>query len=340
MKSSAERKKQAFVLQQQTLINQIAASEKQAQLALQTLEQQQAALKCAEDQLAAYERVYKNGGSSKVECLNAKIKVEDARAQMIAAQAKSRDLTGQVASAQHQLNEMRSKDAAAIAQLDAQVKGLSASIEGIPLKMRAQERKVAEVQTAFDVALKSAKAVSANQTLAIGAQEKKIQELNDAIAVQQDKIAQSEIKAPVDGVVARIHVVGPGQVVTAGQELLTIVPIREELCVEARVANDDAALIEPGQKALLSLPAFPQQQFGTLTGVIEQVDAFPADDKENGTSYKVTVRPSQTWIQARGRKIQLRNGLVVDSEITLRKKRLLLILLSPLLKLKYTHFRA
>jgi len=86
------------------------------------------------------------------------------------------------------------------------------------------------------------------------------------------------LRAPVDGFVQNLSITTAGQVVTAGQELLRVVPSGEQLEIQAYVSNEDIGFIRPGQEAIIKIDAFPFTRYGTLTGHVVRVskDAIPA----------------------------------------------------------------
>src|SRR5262249_26885611 len=65
------------------------------------------------------------------------------------------------------------------------------------------------------------------------------------------------LRAPIVGTVQQLSATTIGQVVKPGQALVTVVPLDAELEVEALVANKDIGFIEPGQRAIIKVDAFP-----------------------------------------------------------------------------------
>jgi multidrug efflux pump subunit AcrA (membrane-fusion protein) len=72
------------------------------------------------------------------------------------------------------------------------------------------------------------------------------------------------VRAPVSGVVFSVVLRNPQQVVAAGQELGRIAPHDAEMQVKVRVASEDIARLEPGQRADLRLVGCPYPDFDTL----------------------------------------------------------------------------
>ena len=63
-----------------------------------------------------------------------------------------------------------------------------------------------------------------------------------------------------------------GGVVRPGEEILQIIPLDEELFVEARVKPEDIAGVRPGQEATVKLSAYDYTIYGTLKGTVGRLE--------------------------------------------------------------------
>jgi len=95
------------------------------------------------------------------------------------------------------------------------------------------------------------------------------------------KLARTRVKAPFDGWVADLKVV-PGQHVTAGTELMTIVDL-DPIKVEVQVLEAELGDLEAGRKATVTFAAYPGERF---EGRVETIN--PVVDPESRTG-RVTV---------------------------------------------------
>ena len=80
----------------------------------------------------------------------------------------------------------------------------------------------------------------------------------------KDVLARTNIAAPVDGIVMDLKVHTAGGVVKPGETLMTVVPLEQQLVVEAMVKPEDVETIAPGQPVRVSFPAFATASAGTL----------------------------------------------------------------------------
>lgn len=330
---------QQFAIEEKKLSDEIDSLQRQLKLQQLATAQKEASVGISRKQLAAYERAFASGASSKTECLDAKMGVEDKERELTLAQSSQLQTDGAVQSAEHELAQLRSTHSVSKLQMDAGLQDLSANGAQIPMKMRAAERELLEARSAYEVALRTAQSENSNERSEIILRQKSIAELQAEITGQKHILAKCELHAPVDGTIALMHLQGPGQVVQHGETLLTVVPTNEELLVEAYVPNADIGFVHKDQAVRLAFPAYPYQQYGTITGKVVQIDDAPSNDREHDTLYRILVLPQRNWMVCQGQKIWLRKGLDVDTQINLRNRSLLMMQLAPIFKLQYSHFK-
>ncbi len=131
-----------------------------------------------------------------------------------------------------------------------------------------------------------------------------------------------KVFAPTDGVVFRVPVNSPSQLVSRGQALLTIVPENNSRAVILQVEGLNAPLITPGSKVRLQFEGWPVVQvsgwpkmaYGTFGGKVSFVD--PADSGDG--RFRVMVVPDETeqkWPSSRF----LRQGSAVQGWVLLNE---------------------
>lgn len=101
----------------------------------------------------------------------------------------------------------------------------------------------------------------------------------------RDVLTRTEITAPVDGIVMDLKVHTTGGVVKPGETLLTVVPLDEQLVVEAMVRPEDIETIAPGQTARINFPALARYNLPPLDGVVETVSADRLVEERSGAPY-------------------------------------------------------
>jgi len=122
------------------------------------------------------------------------------------------------------------------------------------------------------------------------------------LANLESRISQRKIYAPVDGQVVRLKVLGQGETVKSGSEILTIVPKTSDQAVELYISDVFAPLVSVGREVRLQFSGFPALQFsgwpsvalGTFPGIVKVIDA---NANENG-EYRILVQPDYKRIKA------------------------------------------
>src|SRR5207244_10685104 len=93
----------------------------------------------------------------------------------------------------------------------------------------------------------------------------------------------------MSGIVKNVKFTTLGGVLRAGDELLQVVPVDDQLIVEAKVLPRDIALIRPGLKATIKFDAYDYTVFGIVDGEVTYVSADSMrDDSQRGDSAAAT----------------------------------------------------
>jgi epimerase transport system membrane fusion protein len=98
-----------------------------------------------------------------------------------------------------------------------------------------------------------------------------------------DTVQRVTIHAPEDGRVLALTVHSPGEVVRPGAHLLDIVPVRQNLIVEARLSPQDVDQLRVGQMAEVRFSAFRQRDMPMIQGQLVTLSADSLVEDINGT---------------------------------------------------------
>lgn len=150
-----------------------------------------------------------------------------------------------------------------------------------------------------------------------------------------DQLARTIIKSPLKGIVNSLAVTTIGGVVRPGEEIFEIIPMGEELFVEARVKPENIASVERGQSATIKLSAYDYTIHGTLKGKVDFISADTFEDEKNPRAlpfYRVTVRVDADSFTERQAAIEIRPGMRSTVELQTGSKTVLQYLLKPLYK--------
>ena len=166
---------------------------------------------------------------------------------------------------------------------------------------------------------------------------KELATLRQNLRASQDQLNRTVLQSPMRGDVNNVSVTTIGGVVRPGEEILQIIPLDEELFVEARVKPENIANIRPGQEATIKLSAYDYTIFGTLKGRVDVISADTFKDErtraEDGNAhYKVRVRVDMGGLTDKQARIEIRPGMQAQVELHTGEKTVLQYLLKPLYK--------
>lgn len=150
-----------------------------------------------------------------------------------------------------------------------------------------------------------------------------------------DKVDKSSLRSPVRGTVKRLLVNTVGGVVQPGRDIIEIVPLEENLLLEARVSPKDIAFLRPGDRALVKFTAYDFSIYGGLEAKLEFIGADSVTDERGNTFYTVRVRTEKSKL---GEGLPIIPGMVAEVDIITGQKSILSYLLKPVLKAKQAAF--
>ncbi len=161
--------------------------------------------------------------------------------------------------------------------------------------------------------------------------------LRQNLKSSQDQLTRTVLVSPLRGIVKAVSVSTIGGVVRPGEEILQIIPLDEELFVEARVRPENIANIRPGQEATIKLTAYDYTIFGTLKGRVDVISADTFKDErarnpDAAAHYRVTLRVDMKNLTDRQALVQIRPGMQASVELHTGRKTVLQYLLKPLYK--------
>ena len=94
----------------------------------------------------------------------------------------------------------------------------------------------------------------------------KLNSISEGSVGLTDKVNRAVLRSPVRGTVKRLLINTVGGVVQPGKDVVEVVPLEDNLLLEARVQPRDIAFLRPGQKAVVKFTAYDFSIYGGLDG--------------------------------------------------------------------------
>ena len=170
--------------------------------------------------------------------------------------------------------------------------------------------------------------------------ESELAQAKENMAMRADPVERSEVKAPMRGIVKDIKINTVGGVVTAGQEIMTIVPLDDKLLVEAYINPRDVAFIRPGLPAVVKISAYDGLDGkvtlispDTLSNQNRATDQLKLD--QNQVYYRMLVQTEGNTLRDKnGKELPIIPGMVATVDVKTGEKTVFQYLIKPITRLK------
>jgi HlyD family secretion protein len=109
--------------------------------------------------------------------------------------------------------------------------------------------------------------------------ETELDDVVEQIRAARDVVDRIEVRAPVKGVVVELNHATLGGVIAPGAVILELLPVNDELIIEARVQPHQIAHVQAGQEALVRLTAFRHRVTPMIAGTVAYLSADSVSQK-------------------------------------------------------------
>ncbi|NJD25410.1 MAG: HlyD family type I secretion periplasmic adaptor subunit [Betaproteobacteria bacterium] len=147
-----------------------------------------------------------------------------------------------------------------------------------------------------------------------------------------DRLERTTVRSPVNGIVKQIKVTTVGGVIQPGSEVMEIVPIEDNLLVEAKVRPADVAFLRPGQKAMVKVTAYDYSIYGGLDATLETITADSITNDKGESFYLVRVRTATNRFGSSNKPLPIIPGMLTTVHIQTGEKSVLSYFMKPIMK--------
>jgi len=135
------------------------------------------------------------------------------------------------------------------------------------------------------------------------------------------------LKAPIAGKISITGFFQENQEMKAGQILFYVLPDNTNYFVEMMIPQYNFGKVKQGQKVLLKFQAYPNEEFGSVEGIIEHINTLPSD-----SGYLAKVDLPQGLTTNYKKSLPYKYGLFAQGEIITENMRLLQRFYSNIIK--------
>lgn len=161
--------------------------------------------------------------------------------------------------------------------------------------------------------------------------------LESVIRGREDSLSRLTLRSPVRGIVKNVAVTTRGGIIPPNGELMQIVPLEDQLLIEARISPRDIAYIYPGQPAKVKITAYDYAIFGGLEGEVTLIspDTIQDEFKPELFYYRVFIRTDTDSLTDKvGNPYAIVPGMIASVDIKTGEKTVFDYLMKPFGRVK------
>lgn len=216
-----------------------------------------------------------------------------------------------------------------LVQLERALQEKQAELNGVLEAKPRAESAVREAQARIEE-LKSTRRAEAQTELS--AKMIEMNAIKQSLGALEDRKTRTEIKSPVNGTIKDMKINTVGGVVRPGDPIVEIVPMDDQLLVEARVRPSDIAFLYPGQKSVVKLTAYDYAIYGGLKAQVIDISPDAIKNEKGESFYRVRVRTEERNLKRKDEILPIIPGMVATVDIMTGKKTIMQYLMKPIMK--------
>ncbi|MGE3934315.1 MAG: HlyD family type I secretion periplasmic adaptor subunit [Rhodospirillaceae bacterium] len=170
--------------------------------------------------------------------------------------------------------------------------------------------------------------------------ETELDDVQEQIRAARAVVDRVEVRAPARGIVVKLNYHTSGAVVAPGAVILELLPVRDELVIEARVRPGDVTHVSAGQPALVRLTALNKRITPMVSGSVTYLSAdalaeraapLATDASALRSYYLVRVRLDEADVRARLGEFRPTPGMPADIYIRTGERTFFEYIMKPVL---------
>src|SRR5476649_736798 len=203
------------------------------------------------------------------------------------------------------------------------------SMDATTLAIPRAESAINEIKSKIDESVQSFRSDAAKE---LNEKRTDLSKITASSIAIDDRVTRTTVISPVHGIVKQLKVNTIGGVVQPGSDLVEIVPLEDNLLIEAKVRPQDVAFLHPGQKAMVKFSAYDYTIYGGLQAKLELIGADTITDDKGNSFYLIQVRTDKNHLGSDAKPLLIIPGMIATVDIITGEKSVMDYLLKPVLK--------
>jgi len=155
-------------------------------------------------------------------------------------------------------------------------------------------------------------------------------QVQETIARLEDRVTRLIIESPAKGYIKGLTVKNNGAVIQPGGLISEIVPVDQEMRVEAKVLPRDVGHLRIGQKVRVKVTTYDFARYGSINGKLDRISASTFLNEKGEPFFKANVTLDKSYVGSTPGHFQVTPGMTVSAEIITGDKTLFQYMLKPI----------
>lgn len=140
--------------------------------------------------------------------------------------------------------------------------------------------------------------------------ESELAQAKENLVMREDPVTRSKIRSPVRGIINNIKINTIGGVINAGEDIMEVIPVDDNLQVQAYINPRDVAFIHPGLPVVVKLSAYDYSIYGGLDGEVVLISPDTLSDERRPSELNLDADKSyyRVLVETKGSVIKDKNG--------------------------------
>lgn len=155
-------------------------------------------------------------------------------------------------------------------------------------------------------------------------------QVQESVGRLEDRVKRLDIVAPVRGLVKGLSVKNQGAVIQAGGNVCEVVPVEDNMKVDAKINTKDVGHLKPGQEVRVKVTTYDFARYGSAEGVLTKISASSFVDEKGNPFFKGVIDLKHNYVGTAPGRYTIHPGMSVTAEIITGDKTLLQYMLKPI----------
>lgn len=164
----------------------------------------------------------------------------------------------------------------------------------------------------------------------MGVSVSELAQVQESIGRLEDRVKRLDVVSPVRGIVKGLAVKNQGAVIQPGGQVCDVVPIDDEMKIDAKINTKDVGHLKVGQPVKVKVTTYDFARYGAVEGTLTKISASSFTDEKGNPYFKGVIALSNNYVGKVAGRFMIHPGMTVTAEIITGDKTLLQYMLKPI----------